>query len=320
MPFRPRTVGLACLALLATAGWTFARAEQEARPSVRPESELERIEIEVGDLVFQGACRRPRGRRPRAPPARIPADVYSYRHQIRALAAAGYRAVAPDQRGYSPGARPLADEDYAMAHLVGDVVGIADALGRPSFHLVGHDWGGAVAWVVAARHAERVLSLTVCSTPHYAALGESWSDPESEQTRRSGYMKGFRADGAELSFVENDAARLRGIFRGAGLSEDEIQVYVDALGTPDAMRAALAWYRAMGSSSRPPSTSPAGAAAAGSNSGRGIRPRTLYVWSTGDPAFARAPASAPPTSSTVPTASRCWRRWATGSPRRPPSA
>jgi pimeloyl-ACP methyl ester carboxylesterase len=209
-------------------------------------------------------------------------------HQLKALAEDGYRVVAPDQRGYSPGARPTEVADYAMGNLVADVIGMADELGFERFHLVGHDWGGAVAWVTSMRHPERLLSLTVVSTPHLAALSLARNDPASGQAQRSSYMKRFAEQGSEQDFLANDAAGLRAIFGGAGLSADEIQVYVDALGTQEAMRAALNWYSAMVSSSTG-GLAPIPALAAG---GRTDDLPTLYVWSTADPVFGREAAEA----------------------------
>ena len=78
------------------------------------------------------------------------------------LAEAGFRVVLPDQRGYSPAARPPARRAYRMAELVGDLVALLDELGVERVHLVGHDWGGAVAWAAAGAHPDRLLSLTWC--------------------------------------------------------------------------------------------------------------------------------------------------------------
>jgi len=89
-----------------------------------------------------------------------------WQDSLEALGPAGYRAVAFDQRGYSRGARPLDVAEYCPDRLVDDVLGIADAVGAQSFHMVAHDWGGMVAWALATSHPQRLKSLTVLSTPH----------------------------------------------------------------------------------------------------------------------------------------------------------
>jgi len=106
-----------------------------------------------------------------------PQSRHAWRHQVPALGRAGYRAVAPDQRGYSPGVRPdpaRGLDAYGIDRLVQDVLDLADAAGPPGrpFHLVGHDWGGHVSWVTAYRHPARLRSLTVLSRPHPGRLPE----------------------------------------------------------------------------------------------------------------------------------------------------
>src|ERR687892_2466654 len=95
----------------------------------------------------------------------FPQTSASWREQIEALAAAGHRAVAPDQRGYSPNARPTDVAAYAMPELVGDVLELADALGAERFHLVGHDWGGAGAGRGAGRPPGRPPSPSGLPAP-----------------------------------------------------------------------------------------------------------------------------------------------------------
>src|SRR5262249_28740104 len=106
----------------------------------------------------------------------FPQSRHTWRHQVPALGAAGYPAVAPDGRGYSPGVRPDPAADlqaYGIDRLVADALDLAVACGLDRagrFHLVGHDWGGQVAWVVAARHPHRLASLTILSRPHPGAF------------------------------------------------------------------------------------------------------------------------------------------------------
>lgn len=252
------------------------------------------IQIPVGELVFQARVAGPADGEPVLLLHGFPETSYAWRHQLEALGKAGFRAVAPDQRGYSPGARPTDADEYAMSFLVDDVIGIADALGFERFHLVGHDWGGAVAWVVATVHGSRVRTLTVLSTPHYAAFGSARANEGSDQAQRSSYMERWAKPGAEAEFLDDDAAGLRACFDAPFFTPEDVQVYVKALGTPAAMRAALNWYTAMAASAPgaggggpPPRVAP-------------VRVPTLYVWGTEDPAFGRAAAEATPAYVTGP--------------------
>ena len=204
----------------------------------------------------------------------FPQTSWSWRHQLDALGDAGYRAVAPDQRGYSPGARPDEVERYAVAQLVNDVIAIADEIGGHTFHLVGHDWGAAVAWQVAGRHAHRVRTLTILSVPHPHAFGRALTgEGGSDQASRSGYIQFFRSDGAADTFLADGGAALKGLFEMTGLAADAVGPYVEVLQQPGAMQAALNWYRA-----------------ADLTATEGLGPitmPTLFVWSTEDPALGR---------------------------------
>ena len=155
---------------------------------------------------------------------------------------AGMAAIAFDQRGYSPGARPSAVEDYVVPELVRDVFAVAETLGVGEFHVVGHDWGAAVAWSTAMLQDPRVLTVTALSIPHGAAFVEAIvNDPE--QRRRSSYMAVFRTPVlAEYMFGTLDMGLLKAMHevnQGAALDE-----YVRVLSEPGAMTAALNWYRA----------------------------------------------------------------------------
>ena len=198
--------------------------------------------------------------------------------QLDALGRAGYRAIAFDQRGYSPGARPDDVRAYKPAALVADVLAVADACGFERFDLVGHDFGGMVAWMVAGHHPERVRTLTVASTPHPAAFKASYQR-SSDQNERSGYMRSFRAaerGEVEAQLLADDAAGLRSVY--AGLAPDAIDEYVRVLSQPGALVAAIDWYRSMSgtaSAATPPASMP-----------------TLYAWSDQDPSLGREAAEA----------------------------
>jgi pimeloyl-ACP methyl ester carboxylesterase len=202
----------------------------------------------------------------------FPQSSFEWRHQLPVLAEMGFRAIAPDQRGYSPGARPDGVEAYAIPHLVDDLTGMADAVGARTFHVVGHDWGAAVTWFAALLHPDRVLSIVPISVPHPTAFQRALADPNGEQARMSGYMQTFRSEGAEDMFLADDAALLRGIFDG--LEPAEAQEYVDVLGTREAIGAALNWYRAMNLSTDPGTMTP-------------IRMPTTFIWGTDDEALGR---------------------------------
>jgi len=203
----------------------------------------------------------------------FPQTADSWRRVWPELSRAGYRAVAPHLRGVSPGARPAERAAYATEPLVSDVLAIADALGAPRFHLVGHDWGGALAWQVAARHPDRLRSLSVVSTPHPLAFRRALDDPATDQAQRSAYMAIFRTEGAgEDMWLGRGVDGLREIYAAAGLSSEEAAPCVAAFSDRSVLTAFLNWYRA-GDPADP--------------NGAPVRVPTLYVWSTADPALGR---------------------------------
>ena len=181
-----------------------------------------------------------------------PQSRHAWRHQVPALGVAGYRAVAPDQRGYSPGVRPDPARDltaYGIDRLVQDVLDLADAAGSTGrrFHLVGHDWGGHVAWVTAHRHPSRLRSLTVLSRPHPAAFRRAFKENADDQQHRSRHHRIFHDPTTGPRLLEDGARRLRSRLADQGVSATSIAEYVSVLGEPAALEAALGWYRAAGS-------------------------------------------------------------------------
>ena len=101
-----------------------------------------------------------------------PESWYSWRHQLPALATAGYHAVAPDMRGYGKTDAPEKVEDYDTIHLTGDIVGIIDTLGEETAIIIGHDWGALVAWDCILLHPDRFSALVAMSVPHYGRSSE----------------------------------------------------------------------------------------------------------------------------------------------------
>jgi pimeloyl-ACP methyl ester carboxylesterase len=205
----------------------------------------------------------------------FPESSYEWRHQLPVLAAAGYRAVAPDQRGYSPRARPDPVEAYHVDHLVADVLAIIDHLGRGPVHLVAHDWGAVVAWLIAGRHPEQLRSLTAVSLSHPLALAQALGSPGGDQAARSAYVRFFQQPGLpEGLLLTGEGAGLRALFANtAFVDRDAMEEYVSLLTEPGALSAALNWYRALDM-----------ATLAGIGT---ISVPTLYVWSSDDPTLGR---------------------------------
>ena len=180
--------------------------------------------------------------------------------------------MAPDQRGYSAGARPTDTANYALPLLVEDVLGLADAVGAERFHIVGHDWGAIVAWAVAVAAADRVITANPVSVPHPDAFARVLSDPESCQVAASSYFDVFIQPDSEDGFLANDEALLRGLY--AGMGEDAVAEYLRVLGSKPALGAALDWYRANigGRNLQRPATGP-------------VTVPTMFTWSDGDTAL-----------------------------------
>ncbi|MBS0550115.1 MAG: alpha/beta hydrolase [Proteobacteria bacterium] len=175
----------------------------------------------------------------------FPESRHSWRGAMPELAKAGYRAVAPDQRGYSPGARPDPAnlDNYLFDKLVADAIDIADASGAEGkrFHLVGHDWGGQVSWGVAHKHPERLASLTVLSRPHPLSFRRALQDDPDQKNRSRHHGKFLEPDTAE-KLLADDAKRMReGLF---GQSAESVKQHLGILGSKPALESALAWYRA----------------------------------------------------------------------------
>jgi pimeloyl-ACP methyl ester carboxylesterase len=177
-------------------------------------------------------------------------SMHCWDAQVEALAAAGYRAVAPSQRGYSPGARPDPDDpsNYHIERLMDDAMAIAAAsgYGERRFHLAGHDWGGSIAWALADRFPQRIASLTVLSRPHPNAFNRALLTTDAEQAQRSRHHTAFLEPGAADVVLADDSRWLRDRLAANGVPPAAIARHLAVLGNKDAMEAALAWYRARG--------------------------------------------------------------------------
>ncbi|MFI5957443.1 alpha/beta fold hydrolase [Cryptosporangium sp. NPDC051539] len=205
----------------------------------------------------------------------FPQRARSWAGVTRHVLEAGYRVIAPEQRGYTPEARPRSRRAYRLGDLVGDVIALIDSAGVDRVHLVGHDWGGGVAWMVAATRPDRLRTLTVASSPHPRAVVNAMLT--SRQLLQAWHVAFF-----QLPWLPEAAIRSRGgrlavaVLRRSGLRDDLAREYVDRLlDDPGALAGALHWYRAMPLD-----------VLTGLRTGAVTVP-TTYVWSTGDVALGR---------------------------------
>lgn len=185
----------------------------------------------------------------------------------------GLRTLAPDQRGYSPMARPRGRSAYRLRETTADVLALLDAAGLESAHVVGHDWGGIVGWALGAWHPDRVRTLTAISVPHPAAMARALVT--SDQGLRSYYMALFQLPLLpERLLRAGDGATLRRMLHHGGLPDESVARYAARMREPGALSAALGWYRALPWSGRDPVGK--------------VRVPTLHLWSTGDAFLGRA--------------------------------
>jgi pimeloyl-ACP methyl ester carboxylesterase len=234
------------------------------------------LQVDVGDLTFDVRTDGPDDGPPVLLLHGFPETSLSWSAVTPLLAQAGLRTYAPDQLGYSPGARPLDVDAYALTNLVQVTADLMTALDVPVAHVVGHDWGSNVAWGLAAWHPDRVRTLTAVSVPHPTAYTLAYrADPE--QKERSSYIALFRQEGrAEEMLLADGARRLRRVLEAPGVPAEAVDAYVAQLSAPGALTAALNWYRAMGSGTH---VDP-------------VEVPTTYVWSDGDVAVGRTAAEA----------------------------
>jgi pimeloyl-ACP methyl ester carboxylesterase len=173
----------------------------------------------------------------------FPGSAATWDGVVGALVEQGRRVLVPDQRGYTPQARPAGRWPYRLRELVADVVALADAAEVDRFHLAGHDWGAIVSWALAAEHPERLCSLTALATPHPAAFAAAL--PRG-QALRSAYIGLFWLPALpERLLLARSAAGLRALLAVSGLSPPWREAYAAAMLEPGALTGALAWYRAL---------------------------------------------------------------------------
>ena len=198
----------------------------------------------------------------------FPESSAMYLPMIPELARAGYRVVAPDQRGYSPGARPADLDAYTTDKLAADVFAIADAVGFDRFHLVGHDWGAAIGWLMVFDASPRIRSWSALSIPHMGAYAAAIAN-DPDQRERSAYLGFLQLPWLpEALFTFNGFAMMRnGVYAEHGA--EIVDEYIALFSEPGALTAAINWYRASGLATPSPAVA--------------VTIPTAFIWGNRDP-------------------------------------
>ena len=179
----------------------------------------------------------------------FPEFWYGWRKQIPALVNAGCRVIVPDQRGYNLSDKPKDKKDYGISTLVDDVLGLIKALDYEKVNLVGHDWGGGVAWILAMSHPEKLHKLAILNSPH-PAVYRRFLQRDPDQIRRSWYLLFFqlpRLVAEKILSANNFREIVRGLRYSAKkntFTDEDIEKYKEAWSQPDALTSMLNWYRA----------------------------------------------------------------------------
>ena len=216
----------------------------------------------------------------------FPESSRTWRHQMVDLAK-DYRVIAPDQRGFARSSKPEGVENYTHDKPVGDLFALADALGVETFTLVGHDWGGAIAWAAAMKHPDRVTRLAIVNAPHPFIFQKSVFD-DMGQREASQYIRAFRMPGMADYFDAKPDKLFDKTFGHSGVGPEtsamERALYLDEWKQPGAIAAMLNWYRgsalivpAMDESPERPAYLDAPFPA--------LKTPTLVVWGMGDKAL-----------------------------------
>ena len=252
-----------------------SREQDTAQPIAQPIAQ----NIALGEFTFEvlDESASPTGGIPVLLLHGFPQDLTSWDELAAGLRAAGFRTIRPNLRGYSPGARPGEVDAYRMRYLVDDAIALLDALDIQRCHVIGHDWGGALAWALASEAPERVITLTVLSTPYPSAMTRVAL--RSDQGLRSWYMAAFQVPKLPERLLQPPSKAWATLMRGLPAAAQAR--YTQRASQPGALGPMLAWYRAMGREMRDPSLN-----------WHRIRVPTLYCWGARDPALGAAAARA----------------------------
>ena len=231
---------------------------------------MNRIEIKARGLTFEAWSDGPEDGPLLLLLHGLPRTSWEWHHQLPKLAEAGFRAVAPDLRGYCPGARPEGVEAYVVDEFAKDVLAIATEFGwadRP-FHLMGTSIGAVVAWRVATEYPQRVATLACINIPHPGAFAEVLATKAADKQReKMSYITDSRKEGNELNML-NFTLKIM------DLPDEETDPYREALSSDEALRAVYNFYRANVARSDAPS-------AAESQPLKPVVMPTMFIWPPG---------------------------------------
>ena len=179
----------------------------------------------------------------------FPEFWYGWRRQIEPLAAAGFRVLVPDQRGYNLSSKPEGLRAYTLDVLADDVLGLASSLGRSTFSVVGHDWGGVLAWHLASRNPDQIERAVILNGPHLGVM-RNFTLSHPGQMLKSWYVGFFQVPWLpERVLSASDFVSLRRALTGTSqpgaFNSDDLERYREAWAQPGALTAMLNWYRAL---------------------------------------------------------------------------
>ena len=175
----------------------------------------------------------------------FPESARTWRHQLADLSR-DHRVFAPDQRGFARSSKPPGVDNYTHEKPIGDLLALADIFGVDRFTLVGHDWGGAIAWAAALGHPDRIERLAIVNAPHPLVFQRSTFD-DMDQRKASQYIRAFRVPGMETHIASDLDNFFEKTFSGhfeLTFSDAEKAAYIDEWSQPGAVEAMLNWYRA----------------------------------------------------------------------------
>jgi pimeloyl-ACP methyl ester carboxylesterase len=213
------------------------------------ENQLEQLTFQNGDVTLRAVAAGPQDGPLVLLLHGFPEFWYSWHKQIEPLAAAGFRVIVPDQRGYNQSSKPAGVKSYAIPELVSDIIAIADQLGRQKIFLAGHDWGAVVAWSVALLHPQCIAKLAILNVPHPSVMRRHLS-MNRRQLRKSWYIFFFQIPFLPEAFFSSGNFRvgvrsLVGSSRPGTFSEADLAQYRAAWSQPGALTAMINWYRAL---------------------------------------------------------------------------